>query len=229
MLQAKIDPIARDIEVLVARDLSPQAQSAALAAFAREQKAEIAAVNDAAMGKKVPVQTTVDGVADASEDMVRPAGTIVYEFELASDMLEWIGEQLVTHSPVKSGRYARSHILLADGVEFDPLSGDIPPAREYVFSNVQPYARKIEGDNNREPESSQAPDGVFEAVAALAQRRFGNIAKIAFGWRSLRGAAALDAWAGSESAARLIAKRRGSKANKADWLARQPSIIVTMR
>ena len=52
-------------------------------------------------------------------------------------------------------------------------------AEEYVFINTQPYARKIEGTGGRRM-APQAPDGVYQAVATLAQRRFGNIARITF-------------------------------------------------
>ena len=53
-----------------------------------------------------------------------------------------------------------------------------------MFLNTQPYARKIEGDLSREPSSKQAPEGVYEAVATLAQRRFGNVAMIRFSYRT---------------------------------------------
>ena len=38
--------------------------------------------------------------------------------------------------------------------------------------NIRPYARKLEGLNNRPPSSLQAPHGVYEVVAAMAQERF---------------------------------------------------------
>ena len=48
-------------------------------------------------------------------------------------------------------------------------------ADEYVFINTVPYARKIERGS-----SSQAPDGVYQAVAMLARDRFGNVARITY-------------------------------------------------
>ena len=85
------------------------------------------------------------------------------------------------HSPVLTGRFAKSHELFADGVDTENPN-IAPPAEEYVFLNTQPYARKIE--RGRSP---QAPDGVYQAVATLAQRRFGNIARITFSYREVRG------------------------------------------
>src|SRR6185312_14927688 len=121
-----------------------------LAAFARETLAEVEATNSAALGHDTPHQTFVDGRPGASESAVRPAGTIVYEFDLLLDLFAWIDAQLVQHSPVGTapkdkhpGLYQKSHIFYADDVEADPLN---PPAGISVgtFVNAVPYARKIE-------------------------------------------------------------------------------------
>jgi len=228
MLSIKVEPLARDIELLIAQDLSPEAQSATLAAFARETLAEAEATNEAALGHASPHETFVDGLAGASEETVRPGGQITYEFDLLLDLFAWIDDQLMQHAPVRSGQFKRSFVFLADDVEADPRNPP-PGLKVAVFSNTQPYARKIEGDDNRKPESSQAPDGVFEVVAALAGRRYGNIAKVSFGWRSLQNAGALTEWARSESGRLLGSKRGGGEAQQHDWLTRQPSIIVTVR
>ena len=70
-------------------------------------------------------------MSGASEDRVRPNGVIVYEFDLAVSLFSWIDEQLVLVSPVKTGKYKKSHRFYADGVEVDPLR---PPmnATEYM-------------------------------------------------------------------------------------------------
>jgi hypothetical protein len=70
--------------------------------------------------------------------------------------------------------------LLADGAEVDPSGANVPPADEYVFINTVPYARRIERGS-----SSQAPDGVYQAVAMLARGRFGNIARITYSFRTV--------------------------------------------
>jgi len=75
-----------------------------------------------------------------------------------------------------------------------------------VFLNIQPYARKIERG-----QSSQAPDGVYQAVATLAQRRFGNVAKITFSYRTAIGGA-------------IIGGRKGDRSDL-----RNPAIIVSLR
>jgi hypothetical protein len=59
---------------------------------------------------------------------------------------------------------------------------EIPEGREFVFLSSAPYAGKIEGEH-KPPESRQAPNGVFEAVAALAQMRFPQL-DIGFSYRA---------------------------------------------
>jgi len=103
---------------------------------------------------------------------------IVAEFKLVDNVIMWIHNQLETHSPVKSGRYKRSHALFADNKQIEAVP-PIPIADEYVFVNLVPYARKIERG-----ESAHAPNGVYEAVAHLAQQQFRDIARITFSYRT---------------------------------------------
>ena len=179
-------PISREIEALISANLSREAQSRQFAEFARGELVKADDLNAESFGKAPEHITIVDGRRGASEDTNKGDGaTIEYEFQtVLADLFEWIGEQLVTHSPVGSGKdphpglFAKSFLFFADGVEVDP-SHPVPKASEYVFLNTQIYSRKIEAG-----ESPQAPDGVFEAVAALASRRFGNIARISFSYRT---------------------------------------------
>lgn len=223
MITAKVTPLRKSLELIVDRHLSPAARSQTLATFAKEKLAEAQAQNARAIGRVPPHETYVDGVAGKVERDVRPEGRIVYEFELSTDLVSTIDQLLIQHSPVRSGTYARSHVLFADGVEVDPENA--PAADEFVFVNAQPYARKIEGIAGKRPSSPQAPDGVYEAVAAIVQRRFANVAKVRFQWWSLRGGA-VGKWAQSDSAATLSQHR---KTKRREWLTRQPAIIVTMR
>lgn len=145
--------------------------------------------------------------------------SVVAEFELIGEALDWISDQLETHSPVKTGTYQKSHLLLADGVpvkQGDPL----PLAKVYLFINAVPYARKIEKGS-----SSQAPNGVYHAVATLASQRFGNSAKISFGWESLPSGAIAN-WAATTN---ISHKGHATAKNRAAWLTRQPAITVTAR
>jgi len=178
-LATRVQPIVRDLELLQKEDLGPKAQSAMLAAFAAEAIEEAKQQNKQVLGVVPPYDVYVDGREGAPLASVKPDGVIRNEFELVNEALVWISTQLQMHSPVLTGRYAKSHELFADGVDTENPNA-APPAEEYVFINVQPYARKIERGR-----SSQAPDGVYQAVATLAQRRFGNVARITFSYRTV--------------------------------------------
>jgi len=221
-VRTKVEPLERDIAVIVDEELSPAAQSKALANFAREVLAEAKETNRRVLGRVPPYQTFVDGREGASVDHVKPAGTIVYEFDLIDDVLIFIGEELRKVSPFLSGRYRKSHSLFADGVEV-PIGGVVPVADEYVFLSGVPYARKIEGGPGRKPLSKQAPKGVYQMTAARASRRFGNLARIKFSFRAPIGGSILNYQpAGTANAA--VSRRGGVEQSN-----RLPAIVVTMR
>lgn len=220
-VKTRIDAFDRDIALIIERDLSPKGQSAALANFANQELARGQARNRSALGFVPPHRTFVDQSEGAPVESVKPNSTVVFEFELLETALAVIGEMLVKASPVKSGRFQRSHLLFADGVEVEP--GRIPPnAEEYAFLSSVPYARKLERGL-----SPQAPDGVWHATAVLAARRYGNIARIRFGFRSLP-AGAIGAWSQTASARALAKNIRGGRESlHTEWLTRQPAIIVS--
>lgn len=179
-ISTSITSVGKDITVLLDDTLSPKAQSRAVAEFAQEKLAEAEDQNRRALGRTPDHKTIVDGRLDASLESVKPDGVIVFEFDLLTDLFVWIKEQLVTHSPHRSGTYATSHRFFADGIEADPAR---PPlaSDEWVFAPSDlPYARKIERGLSR-----RAPDGVYQVVAVLAARRFGNQARIQFSYRTI--------------------------------------------
>jgi len=215
-LKTRVQPIVRDLELFQSVDLGPKTRSAMLAAFAAETIEEAKAQNKQVLGVVPPYEVYVDGQEGAPLTSVKPDGTIRAEFQLVNEALAWISTQLQLHSPVLTGRYAKSHELFADGVDTENPNV-APPAEEYVFINTQPYARKIEGSRglggvvHRAPSSPQAPDGVYQAVATLAQRRFGNVAKITFSYRTAIGGV-------------FVGGPAGDRARE-----RNPAIIVRLR
>ena len=181
-LQTRVQPIVRDVELMAREDLGPKARSAMLAAFAAETIEEAKAQNKQVLGVVPPYDVYVDGREGAPLTEVKPDGVIRAEFQLVNEVLDWIYQQLETHSPRLTGHYASSHVLFADGIETSVTNP--APAEEYVFVNTTPYARKIEGTKGRPPSSPQAPDGVYQAVATLA-RKFSNVAKVTFSYRTV--------------------------------------------
>lgn len=205
MLKTRVEPLDRDIALILKEELGPGARSKILAQHARKALQEGKEQNRRVLGRVPPHKTFVDGIEGQSEDRVRPDGRIVYEFELIGEALTWIGDMLVRNAPFRSGRFRRGFRLFADGQEVE-AGKPVPPAQEYVFLNIEPYARKIERGL-----SPQAPDGVFEAVAAMGRGRFGNMARISFSFRTPVGGS-------------IGRGRAGNRSND-----RTPAIIVTVR
>lgn len=196
-LRARVQPIERDVQFLLGELISPERRSAAQAEFARIEIEKAKAINAKALGQVPPLKIFVDGAEGAPLTAVRPGGVIVADFRLVNELLEWIDLQLILHSPMKTGRYKRSHRLFADGqqVEIDGrVPANVPQANEYVFINIVPYARKIERGS-----STQAPDGVYQVVAVLARRRFGNLARITFSYRTAIGGGIVGGKLGNRS------------------------------
>jgi len=218
-IKSRLDVLERNVEVLFRNELKAAARSANFARIAREELKKGQEQNRAALGRVPPHESFVDGRKTDMLESVKPDGVIVFEFELIEDVLTWIGEALIQHSPVLTGRFRQSFILMADYTVIEP--GDPIPtnAQEFAFVNTQPYARKIERG-----QSPQAPDGVMQVIADQAQRRFGNMAKIRFGYRTLL-FGAINEWAGATR--RPSPGRRGRQ--RAEWLRRQPAVIVIPR
>lgn len=212
---ARIGNFRRDVEVLVSKTMGPYARREIFVKEARKILYETRRQNRQALGVDTPYQQIVDGNIGAPLTSINPdGGTIVFRFELFEPVLRWIHQQLMLNSPVLTGRYQASHVLLADGDEVDDPDTYIPPAEEYFFINLQPYSRKIERGL-----SKQAPLGVYQETQKQANARFGNIAKIKFSYRSIIIPA--------EAAARFDGDTRAVKKLVND--SRNPAIIVTMR
>lgn len=218
----KLEPLDRDIAFIADQTLSPAAQAKALKDFADEALADAEATNLTALGYVTPHDTFVDGVPSGPAYTVRPDSVIIFAFHLAEDLFTFIHWLLVAKSPVRTGRFRQSHVLLADGEEVDP-EGEIPIAGEYAFVNTQPYARKIERGL-----SKQAPEGVYEVVASMARARYSNVAQIKFSYRSLGAVSAIHTWAQKKIGALRRAGKR-VKPGREDWFTRQPAIVITLR
>lgn len=188
-LRTRIEPIARDIELFISEMLSPQAQSEAVASYAKDVIAEADDINRQILGRLPPKTITVDGRAGAPLASVKPdGGVIIAEWDIVTDVLIWIAKTLVERSPRVSGDYIKGHTLFADGVE-TKVGTNIPAAEEYSFTNMVPYARKIEIGITEAGRSFvvQVPNRIYERTGKDARARFGNIAKIQFTYRGIVG------------------------------------------
>lgn len=204
-ISTRVEPIERDIALILNEDLSPKARSKVLAQFAREAIDEASAQNRSVLGRVPPYRVIVDGHHAAALESVQPDGVIVAEWDLIDDTLIYIAELIERLSPERSGQFKRNNVIFADGTAIE-IGGNIPQAEEYVFMNLTPYARKVERGL-----SKQAPDGVYQIAATMAKQRFGNVARISFSYRT--------AISGS-----IIGGRAGNTSSE-----RNPAIIVKLR
>lgn len=184
-LTVKVDPIERVTRAEILADLSLPEQKQAAAQFARDGLEEAKQTNQSIFGRVPPYTTTVDGRPNAPLESVNPnGGEIVFDFDLVTNVLQWIGQTLVDRSPVLSGAYRHAHELFADGRQVDLNA--IPPARQYAWVNAVPYARKIEIGKTEAGRAFeiQVPNRIYERTAQDAKARFGNIADIEFGYQA---------------------------------------------
>ena len=135
----------RSVRMFANSNLSPQARSAALAAFAREDVARLIQARRAS-----PVYTVwVDGREGAPPETVRPDGRIVYRFNGIAEATAFALAYCVARSPVginskAPGTYRKSWVVLVDGREWTRLLTEIPAGAEALVVNTQPYHRKID-------------------------------------------------------------------------------------
>ncbi len=134
-----------------------------------------------------PVVVT-DGVPRRDYNGVKPFGKI--EFIRRPNMAEvvmWALSELQKRSPVKTGHYVSSHVVMINGAE---VGGNIMGALKSVketdrvqIVNTAPYAKKIEGRKGSRKRgvsavaglSKQAPRGVYERVVLpLLVQRYGR-------------------------------------------------------
>jgi len=162
----RVTSIRRQIQAIQDRSLSPQARAKMLADRAERAIEEASAQNRALFGRTVTHRVTVDGREGAPIASVKPDGVVIANFDLARDMLEWIGEQLVKASPVLTGKYARSHVLEIDGVAWDGV-GPMPDGKVFKFMNSQPYARKMEPRKRTISETEDAAGNVLRGSRKL--------------------------------------------------------------
>lgn len=193
------------------------------AAFAREKLGEALDQNRRVLGQTVAYETFVDGMASEALEKVRPDGRIIFEFEIGVGVVQWIHWALEEASPELKGHYRRSHTIYADGVEVSEAAM-AEGAEEVVFVPLVPYARKIEGAGGRPPQSAKAPNGVYQVVALMASRRFGNLASVKFSYMTpIGGASELAKWAKRNAA------KRGDKRGQVQSNMRQPAILIRFR
>lgn len=139
-----------------------------LARFARE---ELAAAQRAGEASRHYTRA-VNGQANLPEEAVRAPGPIVYSFGWLAEAAITGLTQLKARSPVRSGRYRRSFIAVADGREV-PVEA-IGLARKVELVNTQPYSRKIQVG----AQGFETRRGLFDAAARALRREFRGLVRV---------------------------------------------------
>lgn len=165
---SKFQTFDRDIQIATA-GISPEAISAELARVAVTERDRVIRLGEAS-----PVYDTfVNGVRGAPETSVKAPGPIVYVFSYWQPIIEFALAYLRKRSPVLSGRYAASHMVMVGGQVMRPdapLSAD----EEVTIVSDQPYSRKIESGHMK----MSVPRGVYDDAVRQIQRRFGAVISV---------------------------------------------------
>lgn len=208
-VRVRYTPVERIIRAKIDARLSPQERSKAVARFARVKLDEAQEVNRRVLGRVPEHEQIVNGRRGASLESAHPdRGTIIFRFDLVSDVIAWIMQALVDRSPVGpaggAGTYREAHRLFADGREVD-LGGEVPPAEEYSFTNYLSYSRRLEIGKTKAGRDFlvSVPNRIYERTAKDARARFGNLAKVGFTYRGVVGGGYVGGRAGNKSKMRF--------------------------
>ncbi|PWE57660.1 hypothetical protein DEM27_00150 [Metarhizobium album] len=186
----------RQIFSVVARETIEETRKA-LVALAKEKHAEVMR----AAPQPTRFERFVDGKRGAPEDAVKAGGMIRYLYPRLAEVVQFALETLFDLSPVLSGEYRNSHVLLVNGVLARNMEGYA--GGEVVITNVQPYARKIElGAMKMRVDGSSR---VYFQAADMVRGRFGNEASIGFTYRAVVGGGIVSGRAGNKAGLRYPA------------------------
>jgi hypothetical protein len=112
---------------------------------------------------------------------------VIIEYGYLREVAQETLRALVARSPRRSGTYARSFVILVGGAEVDTLEAIRHDTAEIVILNTSPYARRLEVGRRADgrPFVIQVKPRIVEETAILARSRFGNMAKLSFGYFDL--------------------------------------------
>jgi hypothetical protein len=149
---------------------------------ARQGHAQIMNEAVARVGSQPVWEAYANRPGNANLDTVVLPGPIVYLYHYTTEVVEQAMLLLQRMSPVRSGLYAKSHTIWANGHRIDQAPKRL--VEEIIISNPVPYARKIEVGKTRSgrPFVIQVPNHIYERAAKVLQARYRNVAKIEFNY-----------------------------------------------
>lgn len=187
---ARLKP--RDAVVQLRERLTGEPRRRQLVQLAQQAIEDATAINRRATGYDIGHEVYVDGRLGAAIESVKPGGVVVALFAVHAAAIDFTAFTLQRLSPIDENPKTRDEIVyhdrhrfLVNGEEREPPVS-IEPDDVVTFVNLLPYARKIEKGWSKK----QAPDGVYEAAAAIVKARYGNIVDVRFSYGSFLGATA---------------------------------------
>ncbi|HLP66767.1 MAG TPA: hypothetical protein VK181_04535 [Rhizobium sp.] len=152
--------------------ISPEAVNRALADFARAQLQKVQASGAASLSYRLYVN---DRPA-SSEYEVEAPGPILYLFSMWSEVIDYAIAELKRRSPVRSGRFRGSFIVVVNG-NIVSSGKTIDATAEVIVTNFQPYIRKAEAGL-----LGTKRFAIFDGTKRALTRRFGNEGRSAYGY-----------------------------------------------
>lgn len=192
-IKTTFERTTRDFAIGVPFGATDEHRRKAVAAFSKERLAEVERINRSVLGYLPPHTLTVDGREAYRLDRIDPnAGAIVYSFEMftarAAEIVEAALEALRAASPVVSGAYRDGHTLYVNGVAMDEVPASLKRGDVIMISNPVPYSRRIEVGKTqagRDFVLLVEPRVYERTTKRVIAPRFGNQAKITFGYAAL--------------------------------------------
>ncbi|ARM12130.1 MULTISPECIES: hypothetical protein [Rhizobium] len=198
---ASVDFFDRELKLATA-DLEPAAINALLANFARDSVREVISSGRASE----TYERYVNGRQGALEDTVQAPGPIIYEFSLWEPIITFALDELRRRSPVRSGRFRSSFIVLANQravTDYDTIG----PDAEVIITNFQPYVRKAENGLLGVKRYS-----IFDGAKRALASRFGNEGRNAAAY--VFETRWLDVQAGVHAGMPYVLKRQGRRKDR---------------
>jgi hypothetical protein len=171
-------------------DVSNKTDAAARAALRRQaaiEKARVLAEQTARSGGIEPLlRQLVDGKEDKTLATVRANSIIVLDWTYTPEVARRTYAALIDRSPKESGDYVRGLLIFVDEepAGFDAITLN---TREVRFVASVDYARRLEvgHDASGQPWVKQVAPHIVEETAIVANRKFGNLARITYNYVDL--------------------------------------------
>jgi hypothetical protein len=130
----------KSLNLFAKEKLSPQALGREFAGLVRQ---DVKRLRDAGRVSG-PATVWVDGRMGVPLETVKVPGSIVYRFNGIAAALEWALSYCMERSPVLSGRYKKSWVIIVDGRVWNAPLRDVPVGSTVWITNPQPYHRAID-------------------------------------------------------------------------------------